>query len=239
MKKDDELTERIKSLAQSLGADLFGIADPYSELLQRAPEGHRPQDYIKNPRSVLVLGMVVIYPVLQTAPSTIYSKHYDTINECLNEVAYKVTKSLQEEGYNSICFPETDNYKVFWAQYNAGSQNFVPSFNHMAVAEAAGLGKKGLCGVVLTPKYGPRQRWVSIITEGALRRGEPLEGEICLEKREPGSCKRCINSCPIGAITVERGTDVRACWVYWNKLRDSGAACGLCIKSCPIGLEMA
>ncbi len=235
MEADKELTDRVKSYARSIGVDIIGVADPYNNLLQSAPEGHLPQDYIRGARSVLVLGMVVMDPVLQTAPSAIYSKHYDTINECLNAAAYKVAKFLKRERYESMYFPETDNYKVLWAQYNAGYEKFVPSFNHMAAAEAAGLGKKGMCGVILTPDYGPRQRWISIVSEAPLVKGETIVGEICLDRQKPKSCQRCIRSCPIGAIMPEGGTDVRRCWIYWNQLRDSGSACGLCIRSCPIG----
>ncbi|MCX8181898.1 MAG: hypothetical protein N3D12_02140 [Candidatus Methanomethyliaceae archaeon] len=230
-----KLTESVRDYAQSLGADIFGVADPFNRLLQAAPEGHRPQDYLKGAKSVVVLGMVVIKHVLNTTPSTIYSKHYDTINECLNAAAYGVAKFLKRSGYESIHFPETDNYKVLWRQYEAGYQKFVPSFNHMAAAEAAGLGKKGICGVLLTPEYGPRVRWISIVTEAPLVKGNAFSGEICLEKIQSNTCQKCVRSCPIGAISVEGGTDVRRCWVYWNQLRDMGSACGVCIRNCPVG----
>lgn len=233
--RKEELTEAVRNYAHSMGVDIFGVADPFDRLLQAAPDGHRPQDYLKGAESVVVLGMIVLQPVLNTTPSTIYSKHYDTINECLNAAAYQVSKFLKNSGYESTYFPETDSYKVLWRQYEAGFQKFVPSFNHMAAAEAAGLGKRGVCGVVLTREYGPKQRWISVITEAPLERGKPFYGEVCLEKIKPNTCQRCIKSCPIGAISVDGGTDVRRCWIYWNQLRDMGSACGICIKSCPVG----
>lgn len=231
----DKLTESVRCYALSMGADVFGVADPFDQLLQAAPEGHRPQDYLKRAESVVVLGMVVIESVLHTTPSTVYSKHYDTINECLNIAAYNVAKFLKKGGYESIYFPETDNYKALWKQYEAGYHKFVPSFNHMAAAEAAGLGKKGICGVLLTLEHGPRVRWISIITEAPLVKGKAFSGEVCLEKIRPNTCQRCLKSCPIGAISLEGGTDVRRCWIYWNQLREMGSACGICIKSCPVG----
>ncbi|MGC8936829.1 MAG: hypothetical protein ACP5KV_05650 [Candidatus Methanomethylicaceae archaeon] len=233
--RESALTDEVKRYSQSMGVDLFGVADPYHQLLQKAPNGHRPQDYLERARSVVVLGMTVIESVLRTTPSTIYSKHYDTINECLNSAAYNIAKFFEKIGYESIYFPETDSYRVLWRQYEEGYQKFVPCFNHMVAAEAAGLGKKGICGVILTPKYGPRQRWISILTEAPLVRGAPLVEEICFEKLRPNTCQRCIKSCPIGAISMEGGTDVRKCWIYWNQLRDRGLACGICIRSCPVG----
>ena len=238
MRDEGKLTESIRRYAESIGVDILGVADPFNQLLQAAPEGHRPQDYLQGVESVVVLGMAVVEPVLDTTPSTIYSKHYDTINECLNTAAYRITKFLRAIGYESMYFPETDNYRALWKQYDSGYSSFVPSFNHMAAAEAAGLGKKGICGVLLTPEYGPRVRWITVLTRAPLVKGKMISGEVCLEKIRPNTCQKCVKSCPIGAISVQAGTDVRRCWVYWNQLRDIGSACGICIKSCPVGKRL-
>ena len=229
------LTEQVKKKAESLSFDLFGVADPLCFELQRAPEGHKPIDYLPSVRSVIILGMRVIDSILQTAPSGIYSKHYDVLNNLLNSGAYRLATWLEDKGYQSMYFPETDNYGIFWEQYNAGYNCFVPCFNHMAVAVAAGLGKPGACGVVLTPQYGPRQRWISVITEAPLNFAEEMEKEICLEKRAANSCGRCAKACPIQVISLNGGTDVRRCWINWTGLRERGLACGVCIKACPVG----
>ena len=229
------LTEQLNKKAASLSFDLFGVADPMCFELQRAPEGHKPKDYLPSVRSVIILGMKVIDSILQTAPSGIYSKHYDTLNELLGSGAYQLAKWLEDKGYRSMNFPETNGYEILWAQFNAGYTGFVPCFNHMAVAVAAGLGKRGACGVVLTPQYGPRQRWISVITEVPLDFGEEMEEEICLEKREANSCVKCAEACPIQAISLDGGTDVRRCWIHWTGLREKDLACGVCIKACPVG----
>jgi epoxyqueuosine reductase len=213
--------------------DLVGVADPYSPILQRAPEGHKPQDYLPGVKAVICLGVKVNDAVLQTAPSGIYSKHYDTLNIRLNAGAYELTRRLEKQGYSSMAFPETDSYQILWDQYNQGRTGFVPCFNHLAVAVASGLGRMGACGVVLTPEYGPRQRWISIVTTAPLPFNAPLEKEICLNKQGK-TCGACAQACPIHAIT-ENGTDVRRCWINWTDLRDKGLACGLCIKACPVG----
>lgn len=226
----------LRKIAESFSFDLFGVADPLCSELQRAPVGHRPQDYLPSVKSVIVLGVRVIDSILQTTPSGIYSKHYDALNELLNSGAYKLVKWLEDKDYRSMYFPETDSYQILWEQYNAGYDSFVPCFNHMAAAVAAGLGKPGGCGVVLTPQYGPRQRWISIVTESPLNFGKEMKEEICLGK-QGNSCGKCMEACPIKAITINAGTDVRRCWITWTNLRDNGLACGVCIKACPIQRE--
>jgi len=233
MNQDNDKTKEVKKKAESLSFDLFGVADSLCPELQRAPEGHNPQDYLRPAKSVIVLGARIIDSILQTTPSGIYSKHYDTVNGALNSGAYQLVKWLEDKGYRSMTFPETDSYAILWEQYNAGYTGFVPCFNHMAVAVAAGLGKLGTCGVVLTPQYGPRQRWISVITEAPMSFGKEIKEEICLEK-QGNSCRKCIETCPMQAVNPSGKTDVRKCWIHWTNLRDRGLACGVCIKVCPV-----
>ena len=228
------LMEEVKKKMESLSFDLFGVADPFCPELQRAPEGHKPQDYLPSVKSVLALGMRISDPALQTTPSGIYSKHYDTVNEALNLGAYRLVKELEDNGYRSMTFPETDSYAILWQQYNDEYPGFVPCFNHMAVAVASGLGKLGTCGVVLTPQYGTRQRWISVITEAPLGYGKETKQEICLERQDK-SCSKCIEACPMQAVNPSGKTDVRKCWIHWTNQRDKGLACGVCIKVCPVG----
>ncbi len=235
----DLLTEQTKKYVTTeflgFGFDLFGVADPFGPLLQKAPMGHKPQDYLPSVKSVVVLGLEVINSILQTTPSGIYSKHYDTLNELLNSGAYRLVKELAKEGFHSIYFPETDSYEILWEQYNTGYERFVPCFDHMGAAVAAGLGKMGVCGVVLTPQYGPRQRWISLVTETPLLFGKTLSEELCLEKLKPESCQKCVKACPMESVKLNGKTDVRKCWIHWTDQRGKGVACGLCIKACPIG----
>ena len=217
------------------GFDLVGVADPFCAELQRAPNGHKPQDYLPGVKSVISLGVRVDPEILQTTPSSSYSHHYDELNKKLNSGAKDIVLWLEQQGYQSLAFPETDSYTILWEQYNRGDKAFVPCFNHLAVAVAAGLGKMGDCGVVLTPQYGPRQRWVSVVTTAAFSFTASLKGEVCLE-RQGQICGKCAAACPIKAIS-SKGTDVRRCWIRWTDLRKSGSACGQCIKACPAGTK--
>lgn len=228
-------SKKLEECISELGFDLCGIADPFNPLLQNAPSGHRPQDYLPSVNSVIVLGLEIIDSILQTTPSGMYSKLYDTVNTLLDIGAYKLTKKLENSGFKSIYFTETTHYATLWEQYNAGLKGFIPAFNHMTAAVAAGLGTIGVSGVVLTPQYGPRQRWITVLTEAPLSYDAPMTNEMCFGKLPKGNCLKCVKACPIGAINPNKLFNARECWIHWTDLRDKGLACGMCIKVCPLG----
>lgn len=227
--------QHIRGYIRELGFDLYGIADPFNPLLQSAPEEHKPQDYLPSVQAVIVVGLEIIDSILQTTPSGMYSKLYDTVNTMLDIGAYKLTKMLETGGFKSMYFTETTHYATLWEQYNAGLKVFVPTFNHMAAAVSAGLGTIGVSGVVLTPQYGPRQRFITVLTEVSLFYDTPMTTEICLGKLEQGTCLECVKSCPIQAISPDKPFNARDCWIHWTSLREKGKACGICIKVCPLG----
>ena len=69
---------------------------------------------------------------------------------------------------------------------------------------------------------------------------QKFEGELCLDRIEPGKCgDKCIKVCQVsqsGALKVwpeEGGVDMFKC--NFGPLRNRGLACGMCIKVCPVG----
>ena len=237
----EKLTSVVKKYAtEKIGFDLIGIADALDENFNRAPEGHKPAEYLKGARSVIVGGREIIDEILQTTPSPIYRAHYEQMNIWLCEAADLLTRFLRKKGFNAMWFPETDDRNYYYEQRRQGMKSYSPTFSHICAATAAGLGVRGKVGVVLTPQYGPRQRWISIITTAPLLPTPKFDGELCLEYREPGSCgDRCINICKTkqtGALRPwpeEGGVDMFRC--TFGKLKEKGLACGMCIKVCPVG----
>ena len=70
--------------------------------------------------------------------------------------------------------------------------NLVPNFSHRCAAVAAGLGRVGWSGNVITEKYGARVLFGSILTNVELNPDTPLEKNPCL------GCKICEKSCQGG-----------------------------------------
>jgi ferredoxin len=104
-------------------------------------------------------------------------------------------------------------------------------------AEAAGLGRIGRNGLLLTKKEGCRVRLAAVTTDAPLVSDpvRPFPLELVCE-----TCNKCAELCPAGAIPsgpirhrwdeAIRSTDHEACFAVWKKL---GTDCGVCISACP------
>jgi epoxyqueuosine reductase QueG len=236
-----DLTESVKKYAiDTVGFDMVGVASASDPQFDIAPEGHSPDEWLPGAKSVVVGGIKVLREILNTTPSPIYSKHYDQLNIWLTEAGYRLSRFLQDQGFEAMYFPETDPYQYFLEQRKRGETRYSPSFCHIHSAVAAGLGKRGKVGIVLTREYGPRQRWMSVITAADLTPDKKPEEEICLEFLKPGSCgDKCIEVCRTeqsGALKPwpdEGGVEMYQCNAA--SLRLIGLFCGMCIKACPVG----
>jgi epoxyqueuosine reductase QueG len=79
-------------------------------------------------------------------------------------------------------------------------------FSHRHAATRAGLGEFGYNNIVLTPQFGARQRFNSIITDAELIPDPLITKPICLRD----ACMLCIRGgCPMDAITLRDDPNVR------------------------------
>jgi epoxyqueuosine reductase len=82
-----------------------------------------------------------------------------------------------------------DKYSPF--RYHSGP------FSHRHAATRAGLGEFGYNNLVLTRKFGARQRFNSVITDAELLPDPLITEPICLRDR----CRLCLKACHMDAIT--------------------------------------
>jgi epoxyqueuosine reductase QueG len=78
-------------------------------------------------------------------------------------------------------------------------------FSHRHAATRAGLGEFGYNNIVLTPQFGARQRFNSIITEAELEPSPLLDKPVCLRD----ACMLCQKACYMGVITMRDDPQVR------------------------------
>ncbi len=255
------LNKEIIALGMWEGASLVGFA-PVDRFMG-APRGHHPCDFIATATTVISTGMMVPRAILdyetylvdsELIPPEIREEYlqqyfynacgYSTINHALNRLGYRITQHLERMGFRAVYF--TPSYDDNYAKY----QQLVPGqkgiFSHRHAAVRAGLGEFGLNNLVVTPQFGPRVRFNSIITDAPLKGDPLLSKKVCLDLE----CKKCIQECRTGALKIEGAaaelscgpgrparldpvsmTDVPRC----KNKRVEAFCSGLCIRVCPVG----
>jgi epoxyqueuosine reductase QueG len=250
-----ELADQLTDMAKTAGASLIGFAPV--ERFDGAPPGHHPADLLPGARTVATFGIRLLDRVMEWTelltgsplmppPLRLKALHqgfyrrsgYDIVNDQLNAIALRLANHLEDLGFASVFFPATYG--------NLPEElSFIPgmlSQRHAAVR--AGLGMFGLNNVVVTPRYGPRIRFNSVITRAVLPATPLLAERPC---RGP-ACGACLRACPADALSMlPRATEDQV-WLdppsrtNWSVCRPSqgGNACmGLCLRVCPTGRSAA
>lgn len=209
----------VKALARQLGCDKVGIT---------GPEGFHLPDWA---RSVVVLGQATLdeawdYTIYQAYKGRfLWSK---PVYERLVAMAGQIALALTEAGCRSRPLTFEDSIKLI---------------DLRIAAVRAGLGTRGLNGLVVNRVYGPRIRFGAVYTAAPLEQDAPLSDYYC------SSCTICWGACPdlaLGPGGLRRSrcraefdpTAEMARLQEREEKRPSPAArlqCIRCITACPIG----
>ena len=200
----DSLTAAVKQKARWLGMDLVGVGN--IERWAGCPPMMSPAGLLPTARSVVVCalhhGDGVVELGGEKHPQAIgpYASQY-YMNAHLDCVSFEIGRFLEDAGFPSI--PVTVSNIWRYREYKELKAVFSPDMSHIYAAVAAGLAELGYSGLALTPQYGPRQRFVSIVTEAALTPDPLLPGNTLCDR-----CGLCVKKCPAGALDKELGPDV-------------------------------
>jgi len=211
-----EFWGEIVDKAESIGIDLIGFAPVDENLIFE-------NDYVGGIKLLyengIVLGMEMDYDAINTAPEPPAGLESLRIYAELGEATNELTDFIRSKGYRAIaCHP-------------LGEPILLP-----AMAVKAKLGKIGRQGLLITKKFGPRQR-LSMISINARPLPEIQEEEFDVS-RYCEKCRWCINFCPVNAILEEpvineNGTITRIdsdkCFEYFYKT----TGCSVCIEKFP------
>ena len=166
-----DLTRKVKDFAYSLGADLVGIANV--ERWENAPIAMSPLGILPTAKSVIVCAI----------------HHPDAAIE------------LDGEIHPQVIGPYRVQYTMnIWRYrgYKDLDADFSPDISHIYSGVCAGLGELGWNGLCITPEYGARNRFVSIITDAELEPTPLLPGGTLCDM-----CGECIRCCPTDAYRKE------------------------------------
>jgi len=222
-----ELTQHLADFSRQRGADLFGIADitPVHDFIASQAD----TNLRRFPRAIS-MGMQLCGDIVeqhtpdQPRRQSLYWHHvYEVVNRALDCLAYDVARWLDRLGFSAFPVPASTPYNL---------DKLKGAFSHKLAAHLAGVGWIGKSCLLLTDRFGPRVRLVTVLTDAPLEAGRTLD-------KPCGQCRVCVESCPIKAFTgVEfqagQGREVRFDVFKCSEYRREHP-CGLCVSSCPKG----
>jgi len=233
----DSIREQVTGKCAALDIPLAGFASAKSwdePLFEPwVPPRFRPQAIWPEVKTVIVIGIPVSLPVIETAPSIWYHELYRTVNTLLDTSAFRIATFLNAQGFPAISLPR-DGY----GSIGVLKEKPVAFFSYRHAAYLAGLGTFGINNMLLTPQYGPRVRFTSVFTTAEIDSDRVMKEDLCIH------CMRCADICPVKAIPdtdYPAGiTDKLACATRSEALlKRFISPCGLCIKVCPVGEDRA
>lgn len=198
---DTRMTQRIKTLAHELGADLVGFAN--IGRFDEAPIKMSPQGIMPSAKTVIVCAIhhpdaTIELEGGEHGDSQIfesYSVQY-TMNSKLDHISFEIAHFLDNNGYNAVPIVSSNIWR--YRNYKELDAVFSPDMSHIYSSVCAGLSEMGWNGLALTPEYGPRNRFVSIITDAELEPTPLLPGGTLCDM-----CGECIRCCPTDAYRKE------------------------------------
>ncbi len=218
-----QLTVRLKEKARALGFDACGVAGA-SELTKSKPllsewlnQGYQgkmaymgnhfdkrldPRLLVPGARSVVVVAQNY-YPAEAQPEDTqfriaryAYGKDYHPV---MKDKLQALAKHLTALAADLTEFTGEHHYRVFTDSAPVLERSW---------AQEAGLGQHGKNTCLIIPRKGSYYFLGELITSMALESGTPYEKDLC------GSCTRCMDACPTGAITAAGRLDARRCISY-------------------------
>jgi epoxyqueuosine reductase QueG len=196
---DPSLTMQLKKKAYELGADLVGFAN--IERFENAPPMMSPQGILPTARTVMVCA--IHHPdatiELDGEASAHICDSYGVqiaMNDKLDHISFTLACFLEDMGYRSVPIVSSNIWR--YKEYKDLKAVFAPDISHIYAAVTAGLTELGWNGLSLSPEYGPRNRFVSIITDAAIEPTPLYKGKALCDM-----CGACIRHCPTEAFTKE------------------------------------
>ncbi|MDD4871536.1 MAG: hypothetical protein PHR77_13345, partial [Kiritimatiellae bacterium] len=193
------LKGQIKKYAYEMGVDLIGFGNVERSI--NAPLMMSPRGLFPKCRTIIV--MAIHHPDAcielggEKHPQEIgpYAVQY-MMNTKLDELSYRMAVYLEKMGFNALPIASSNIWR--YNQYKDLKAIFAPDLSHIYMAVVTGLADMGYNGLAITPEYGARNRFVTVLTDAVIEPDPLVEpGSIC------DKCMLCRDHCPAKALDKE------------------------------------
>lgn len=223
----------LKDAARFLGADLAGVCElddsfVYSHSYSGRTGEHQRLEVPPELRTALVMAVSMDRSFLDSSPDLVAGAATGLGYSKMAFLGFLVARFIRELGYRAV---------------SSGNDTALS----IPLAIKAGLGEQGRNGLLVTEEYGASVRIVKVFTDLPALPDRPISFGL---EAFCGVCRRCVKSCPAGAISAgekeRKGPsalsslsgparwviDPEKCFGFWKR---SGGDCSNCIRSCPVG----
>lgn len=230
----------VKRAAKAMGADLVGIAS--MDRFEGAPIQNDPRFIFPGAKSMIVLGYRIARGLFRGIEEGTYFLNYPSLGYAGINLIYgpmilwNLTRMLEDEGYESVPIANMNGgdaisclngkFRKGWSLSVDGEKPHPDVLIHARFAAyLAGLGEIGYSKILLTPEFGPRQRFNFLLTSAELEPDPIYDGPPICDR-----CMQCAKNCASGAISMTETESVVLAGkrIEWGKLD---------VDRCELGLK--
>lgn len=193
--------DALKQLVTSLGADDVGFVDiDRPSMVQEKAELEK---VFVGARSFISIVLRMNQEPIRSPARSIANLEFHHQGEEVNSITRRLVTKLERLGIRAL------NPSMGFPMEMQSFPGRVWVVSHKPIAEAAGLGKKGIHRNVIHPKFGNFILLGTVAIDAAVSRyDQPIDFNPCVE------CKLCVSACPVGAIGSTGEFDFSACYTH-------------------------
>jgi epoxyqueuosine reductase QueG len=187
------LKKAIRQCALDRGADLVGFVST-AHLNAVTPTRYTPERLWPAARTAISIGKRLLRGAVAVGTTdSVQNARWVAwrTNEFLNRRAMEVGHFIEGQGHRALPLSNGTMVDPDWTNLGIFGE-----LSHRHVAAEAGLGTIGVPTFIVTPRFGPRVYFNTILTDVELDPDPKIDFDPC-----EGDCDACIQACPNGAIT--------------------------------------
>ncbi len=197
---DRALTDKIRAEILGMGMDLVGFGPV--ERWKNAPFLLSPKAILPESKTVVVAAIHITDTWTEMGgepePQDRSAGGWMDQNSLLDRVAYRTVRLLNGYGCKAIAVASSNIWR--YREFEGVPSLFAPDLSHIHAAAAAGLAEIGWSGLAITPEFGSRCRFISVVTDADLVPTPMYNGpKLC------DMCGECIKHCPTASLRKELG----------------------------------